>query len=199
MAAIWFFMMISSILISIFTGKANLINNSVLTSPAQAITFCLGLMGNMCLWLGIMRIAEKSGVVEKVSELIKPVIKLVFKDIPEKHKAFKCVTMSLVANMMGIGNAATAFGLKAMQELQRLNKFKDTASDSMCMFIVVNSFMIQLIHTNTIYIRSLVGAKEPTGIMPVVTIATFVTLICGIVITKLYQYLFKKYKVGEVG
>lgn len=189
---IWFSIIVLSIITAALTGKVNLINNSILTSPAEAVMFCFKLMGNMCLWLGVMRIAEKANLIEKVSEFVKPAIKLVFPHIPQDHSAFRSVTMSLVANMMGIGNAATAFGLKAMKELQKLNPLKDTASDSMCMFIVVNSFMIQLIHTNTIFIRNLLGSEDPTNVMPAITFATFLTLISGIVITKFYEKLFRK-------
>ena len=154
--------------------------------------FCFKLMGNMCLWLGIMRIAEKANLIEKISKLVKPAIKFIFPDVPQNHSAFSAVTMSLVANMMGIGNASTAFGLKAMKELQKLNPIKDTASNSMCMFIVANSFMIQLIHTNTIFIRSLMGSENPTSIMPAITTATFLTLICGVLITKFCEKINSK-------
>ena len=184
MNLIWFLIIVLSIITAVFTGKVNLINNSILTCPPEAVMFCFKLMGNMCLWLGIMRIAEKAKLIEKVSKLVKPAIKFIFPDIPQNHSAFSAVTLSLVANMMGIGNAATAFGLKAMKELQKLNPIKDTASNSMCMFIVANSFMIQLIHTNTIFIRSLMGSENPTSVMPAITTATFLTLICGVLITK---------------
>ena len=189
---IWFSIMILSIITAIFTGKINLINNSILTCPSEAVMFCFKLMGNMCLWLGIMRIAEKANLIEKISKLVKPAIKFIFPDVPQNHSAFSAVTMSLVANMMGIGNASTAFGLKAMKELQKLNPIKDTASNSMCMFIVANSFMIQLIHTNTIFIRSLMGSENPTSIMPAITTATFLTLICGVLITKFCEKINSK-------
>ena len=189
---IWFSIMILSIITAIFTGKINLINNSILTCPSEAVMFCFKLMGNMCLWLSIMRIAEKANLIEKISKLVKPAIKFIFPDVPQNHSAFSAVTMSLVANMMGIGNASTAFGLKAMKELQKLNPIKDTASNSMCMFIVANSFMIQLIHTNTIFIRSLMGSENPTSIMPAITTATFLTLICGVLITKFCEKINSK-------
>ncbi len=176
-------------------GNTHLISSSILSSPAEAVMFCLKLMGNMCLWLGIMRIAEKAGLIEKVSRVVNPAVKAIFPEVPQSHPAFKTVTLSLVANMMGIGNAATAFGLKAMKELQKLNPVKDTASNSMCMFIVVNSFMIQLIHTNTIFVRNLLGSKDPTGVMPAITLTTFVTLICGIFITKFFEKVYSKRQV----
>lgn len=189
---IWFAIIVLSIITAAITGKINLINNSILTSPAEAVIFCFKLMGNMCLWLGIMRIAEKAGMIEKIAVVVKPAIKRIFPEIPPDHSAFRSVTMSLVANMMGIGNAATAFGLKAMKELQKLNPVKDTASNSMCMFIVANSFMIQLIHTNTIFIRNLLGSKDPTNVMPAITLATFLTLIAGVIITKIYEKAYSQ-------
>lgn len=189
---IWFSIIVISILTAIITGHTSSISNSILTSPAEAVMFCFKLMGNICLWLGIMRIAEKANLIEKISEFVKPAIKFIFPSIPQEHTAFRSVTLSLVANMMGIGNAATAFGLKAMKELQKLNPVKDTATNSMCMFIVANSFMIQLIHTNTIFIRNLLGSKDPTNVMPAITSATFFTLICGIIITKFFEKVFEK-------
>lgn len=192
MNIIWFLMIVLSILCAISTGKANIINTSILSSPAGAITFSLNIMGNICLWLGIMRIAQKAGLIEKVSRVIKPVIKRIFPEIPTKHGAFNAVTLSLVANLMGIGNAATAFGLKAMGELQKLNSEKDYASNTMCMFIIVNSFMIQLIHTNTLYLRNLAGSVYPALVMPAITISTFLVLIVGIMITRIYEHIWEK-------
>lgn len=187
---IWFTIVVTSILTAIITGKTNSINNSILSSPAEAVMFSFNLMGNICLWLGIMKIAEKSGLIEKVSCFVKPSIKIIFPEIPEKHPSFNSVTMSLVANMMGIGSASTAFGIKAMQELQKINPYKDTASNSMCMFVVVNSFMIQLIHTNTLFIRNLMGSPNPTKVMPAIIVATTLTLISAVIITRLYEKIY---------
>lgn len=192
MNIIWFSIIALSILTAAITGDMNLINSSLLTSPAEAIMFCFKLMGNMCLWLGIMKVAEKANLIEKISAFVKPAVKFIFPNIPQEHSAFHAVTLSLVANMMGIGNAATAFGLKAMKELQKLNPVKDTATNSMSMFIIANSFMIQLLHTNTIFIRNLVGSKDPTNVMPAITLATFLTLIIGIIITKFYEKIYCK-------
>lgn len=192
MNIIWFGIIVSSIIIAIFTGKTGMINSSVLTGPAEAVMFCFKLMGNICLWLGIMKIAEKADLTFKVSKLVKPFIRMIFPGIPEKHPAFDTVTASLVANMMGIGNAATAFGLKAMKELKKLNSSGDAASNEMCMFIIANSFMIQIIHTNTIFIRKMAGSENPTIVMPGITIATFFTLVTGILITKFFEMIYEK-------
>jgi spore maturation protein A len=189
---IWFFIIVLSILTAMLTGNTHLINTSILNSPVEAVAFCFKLMGNMCLWLGIMKIAEKANIIDQISKFFKPIVKRIFPDVPQGHPAFSAISMSLIANMMGIGNAATAFGIKAMKELQKLNAVKDTASNSMCMFIVANSFMIQLIHTNTLFIRSISGSTNPANVMPIITLATFVTLVCGIVITQFYQRLYSK-------
>ena len=134
------------------------------------------------LWCGALKVAEKAGLVERISEMIRPIIGFLFKDIPKKGEALGAIIMNMTSNMLGLGNAATPFGLKAMTELQKLNNKKDTASNSMCRFLVINSAPICIIPSTVISIRASIGSQNPgIVIIPSIfssAIAILVGMIC---------------------
>ena len=134
----------------------------------------------MAIWGGIMRIAEKSGITDKMSRLFRPVAKFLFKGINPSGKAFKAITMNITANMLGLGNAATPLGLEAMHELEQEEKTKDVASRNMIMFTVINTASIQLIPTTIATLRFEHGSKSPLEILPAVIISSIASLIVGI-------------------
>ncbi len=156
-------------------------------SSTKAVEMALGLIGVMSLWLGIMKIAEKEGLIQSLSHVIMPFIRRIFSDIPPNHPSIGAMVMNISANMLGLGNAATPFGIKAMKLLQELNPHKDTATDAMCTFLIVNTGCIQLLPTTIIAIRAAAGSKDPMEIVSGVIITSTLTLVCGIFIAKSFE------------
>lgn len=151
---IWPIFLIVSFIYAIFSGRIIEINNSVFESTKNAVELCLSLLGTMCLWNGIMEIASKTSIIDKLTKLIKPVMKYLFPDIKKEEKVHKEISMNIIANIMGLGNAATPLGIKAMKSLQKENHDKNKLSNSMAILIVLNTASIQIIPTTVIAIRS---------------------------------------------
>jgi len=189
---IWPIFIIISFIYAIFSGNIQKINDSIFSSTNDAISLCISLVGTICLWNGIMKIAKNTGVIYKITHCIKPIIKFLFPNIDEKSDVCNEISMNMVANILGLGNAATPLGLKAMKSLQKNNKQKDTLTDEMIMFIVINTASIQLIPTTVIAIRSSMGSTNPTGIVFQVWIATVCAGIAGIIATKIFIRFNKK-------
>jgi len=164
-------------------------NEGVIKSAKTAVELSIGLIGIMALWLGIMKIAEQAGLVAALGRILKPITRLVFPEIPADHPAIGAMIMNISANMLGLSNAATPFGLKAMEELNKLNPKAGTATDSMCTFLVINTGNLQLIPATTIAIRAAAGSANPAEILGTVIIVTFVTMIVGITSVKLLAKL----------
>ncbi len=137
----------------------------------------------MALWLGIMKIADKSGLTDIIAKLLKPIIIKLFSDVPENHPAILAIIMNISANMLGLGNAATPFGIKAMEYLQELNK-KDSASNAMCRFLVINTSSVQLIPAVMIGIRASLGAQNPADFVIVSVLSTSTALMAGLILNK---------------
>lgn len=187
---IWPIFIIISYIYAIFTGKVNEINNSVFESCESAVKLTITFLGTMCLWSGIMQIAKKTTLVDKLTQFLNPIMKLIFPDIPKESPIHKEISMNIVANILGLGNAATPLGLKAMKSLQKENPKKDTLTNSMAMFIIINTASIQIIPTTVIAIRSSLGSTNPTSIIIPVWVATICAAVAGIVTAKI---LMKKY------
>ncbi|MBI1804558.1 MAG: nucleoside recognition protein [Ignavibacteriae bacterium] len=164
-------------------------NDGIIKYAKTAVELAIGLIGIMALWLGIMKIAEQSGLVAKLASLLKPVTTRLFPDVPADHPAMGAMIMNISANMLGLTNAATPFGLKAMEELNKLNPKAGTATDAMCTFLVINTSNVQLIPATVIAIRAAAGSANPTEILGTVIVATFVTLVVGITTAKLLSRL----------
>ncbi|MCG8401190.1 MAG: nucleoside recognition protein, partial [Firmicutes bacterium] len=158
---IWFGLLAVGIVVGIINGRIEAVTQAAIDSAGKAVELGIGLLGVMCLWTGLMGIAEKSGLVKRISRFLRPVLEFLFPHIPKKHPAMGAVVMNLVANLLGLGNAATPLGLKAMNELQKLNPGKDTATNAMCMFLVLNTSAIQLIPATIIAVRSAAGSQNP--------------------------------------
>ncbi len=153
----------------------------------------IGLTGILALWMGIMKIGEKGGVIDKLSKLLSPVMRILFPEIPKGHPAFGSMMMNFSANMIGLDNAATPLGLKAMDQLQELNPKKDTASNAQIMFLVMNTSGLTLIPVSIIALRVSAGSANPLGIFIPILIATFVSTLFGVIITAIIQKLNLKY------
>ena len=180
----------SGLIVSLIDGSGEKITKAITDSTSSTVTFVISLVGIMCLWCGIMKIAEESGLTNKISKILKPILKILFKE-KNNEKVMGPVVMNLTANILGLGNAATPMGIKAMKTMQKENKNKDTLSNSMMMFIVLNTASLQLIPTNVIAIRSSLNSSNPTSIIIPVWIATVIAGIIGIICTK---FLIKKVK-----
>ena len=175
--------------------------NSTFDSSKTAFEISLGLTGVLSLWLGIMKIGEKGGVIAVLSRILSPVFTKLFPDIPKGHPVTGSIFMNIAANMLGLDNAATPLGLKAMEQLQTLNPKKDTATNPMIMFLVLNTSGLTLIPVSILVYRAQLGAAQPTDIFIPILLATFFSTLAGIVITSLYQRinLLNKVMVGVLG
>ncbi|WP_298641623.1 nucleoside recognition domain-containing protein [uncultured Prevotella sp.] len=161
--------------------------NSTFDSSKTAFEISLGLTGVLSLWLGIMKIGEKGGMVNALARLLSPVFSKLFPDIPKGHPVTGSIFMNIAANMLGLDNAATPLGLKAMEQLQQLNPKKDTATNPMIMFLVLNTSGLTLIPVSIMVYRAQMGAAQPTDIFIPILLATFFSTISGIIVTSLYQ------------
>ncbi len=163
------------------------IMNSTFSSAASAFEISLGLTGVLSLWLGIMRIGEKGGVVNVVARWLAPVFSKIFPDIPKGHPVTGTIFMNFAANMLGLDNAATPMGLKAMEQLQELNTEKDTATNPMIMFLVLNTSGLTLVPISVMVYRAQLGAAQPTDVFVPILLATFFSTVVGLIVTCLYQ------------
>ena len=174
----------------IFMGDTEVfpaIMNSTFDTSKTAFEISLGLTGVLSLWLGIMKIGEKGGVVNVVARVLSPVFTRLFPDIPKGHPVTGSIFMNVAANMLGLDNAATPLGLKAMEQLQELNPKKDTATNPMIMFLVLNTSGLTLIPVSIMVYRAQMGAAQPTDIFVPILLATFFSTLAGIIVTSLYQ------------
>ena len=181
---VWPIFIIISFSFAIFSGNLENLNNSIFESTKEAVNLSISLLGTLCLWSGIMEIASKTTLTEKLTKLLKPILKFLFPNL-KNPKIHKEISMNMIANILGLGNAATPLGLKAMDSMQKENKKKDTLSDSMMMFIVVNTASIQIIPTTVIAIRNSLGSTSPTSIIFSTWVATIIAAIFGIFVAKI--------------
>lgn len=192
---VWPIFIIISFTYAIFSGNLQNLNNSIFNSTADAIELTLSLLGTMCLWSGVMKIASKTTLINKLTKLVKPFINFLFPELRKNEKIKKEISMNMIANILGLGNAATPLGLKAMKSMQEENSKKDTLSNSMMVFILINTASIQLIPTTVIAIRNSLGSNNPTGIVFPVWIATICAAVAGIIAVKLIIKYSKREKI----
>ncbi|HHW27905.1 MAG TPA: nucleoside recognition protein [Firmicutes bacterium] len=186
---IWAAMLIIGFIAGAASGNLEAVTKAAIDNAASAVELSLGLIGVMSLWLGLMKIAEESGIVEKLAKALRPVTVRLFPDVPAEHPAMGAMIMNLAANVLGLGDAATPLGLKAMQELQKLNRIKDTATDAMCMFLAINTSSVTLISATTVAVLAAAGSANPTEIIGPTIIATTVSTTVGIIAAKLLSKL----------
>lgn len=187
---IWFIMIFLGILVGIITGNGEVISNAIIKGADSSVSIIIGLVGVMCFWCGVMKVAEKSGFTNKLANLLKPILKVIFKDAAKDEKALGAIVMNITANMMGLGNAATPFGIKAMQEMDRLNKDKGVASNDMSLFLVLNAACIQLVPSTVISIRAACESKNPGIILVPAILASTFAAIAGVTFCKILQRYF---------
>ncbi|HHV28373.1 nucleoside recognition domain-containing protein [Acetivibrio mesophilus] len=188
---IWFAMLIIGFVVGIMNGRVSEVTQAVVDSSKSAVEISIGLLGVMCLWTGLMEVAEKSGIIRGIAKAVRPVMKFLFPGIPKEHPAGGAIVMNLVANFLGLGNAATPLGIKAINELQKLNPNKDTATNEMSMFLVLNTACIQFIPATIIALRSAAGSKNPTEIIGTIWVASISACMAGIIAAKILSSFFK--------
>jgi spore maturation protein A len=182
---IWLVLLVGSVVVAVFTGHLKEVVAAVTESAETAFKLALGFTGIMALWLGIMKIAEESGLVGLFTRAITPAMRYLFPDIPRGHPAIGSMAMNMVANMLGMNNAATPLGIRAMRDLDALNAQKGRATDSMCMFLAINTSSLQLVPAGAIALLAAGGASDPTVIVFPALVATIVSTATGILAAKL--------------
>lgn len=184
---IWAFMIIIAVITGLITGKISLVASAVIEGASDGVTLVLGMLGVMCFWTGIMEIAEKSGVIRFISRILRPVTKILFKNLNKNEPAMGAIVMNMAANLLGMGNAATPLGLRAMQLLDERNGGRKRASREMCMFVLVNTASIQLIPTTVILLRQNMGSASPGEIIFPVWLVSAAALFVGVISTRLFR------------
>jgi len=183
--SVWIVLILAGLLMGLINGELEAVTQSAIDSAKYAVELCLGLIGIYALWLGLMKVAEESGLVKAISKRMSGIMKFLFPEVPRRHPAMGAMTMNIIANMLGLGNAATPLGIKAMHELQSLNRNKDTATHAMCMFLIINASSVQLIPTTVVALRSAAGSKNPTEIIGTALMATSISTLAGIIAAKI--------------
>lgn len=182
---IWGSFIVIGVVTCLITSKVDILNNEILECTKSSLDMILKIFPVMALWLGIMKIASVSGLLDKFSRMLKPILKSLFPEIPENHESYEYISSNIIANMFGLGNAATPFGLKAMKSLQELNNKKDTATRSMITFLVLNTSGITLIPTTIISLRMMYGSSDPTSIVFACILSTFISTFLGLIIDRI--------------
>ena len=181
---------IIGIIYSLLTGNTD-ISSEMLNASHTGIELILSILPVICLWLGIMNIAKKSGLLNKLAEFITPILKIIFPEIPKNSECFSYIGTNIIMNMLGLGNAATPFGLKAIKEMQELNENKDTASRSMITFLVMNTASVTIMPTTIISLRMLYGSISPESIIPYIIITSSLSCLIGLIIDRLFYMVMK--------
>ena len=190
---IWFGMMFISVIVGILTGNIDAVTQAAIDMAKTAVEIAIGLIGIMALWLGTMKIAEESGLIRIIARAIRPITIRLFPDVPEDHPAIGSIILNMAANLLGLGNAATPLGLKAMEELQDLNPEKETATNAMCTFLAINTSSIQLILPATVV--ALMGAAA-NQIFITTILATGLSTIAAIIAVRFLEKL-KRFEVSN--
>ncbi|HHT0594642.1 TPA: nucleoside recognition domain-containing protein [Legionella anisa] len=193
---IWLGMILISVIVGMIEGRIDEVARAVTESAKLGFEIALGLAGIMTLWLGIMSIANESGLVNLLGKLLKPILRRLFPDIPTEHPAMGAIIMNLAANMLGLANAATPFGLQAMKELQALNQHTKIATNSMCTFLAINTSSVQLIPATAIAYLAANGSINPSSIIVSSLIATIISTLVAIISVKQLEKL-PMFRVGR--
>lgn len=184
---IWPGMIIVSIIVSFFTGNTEEVSSAALSGAADGVRLSVELCGAMCFWSGLMEAAERGGITKIIARALSPVIRFLFPGIKRGSRAEHAVSMSMTANLLGMGNASTPLGLAAMRSLQKENRPQGVAGDDMCMFVIINTASFQLIPSTLIALRAVCGSAHPAEIITPVWITSFISLSLGVLSAKLFS------------
>ncbi len=189
---IFVFLILISIITAIYTGKIEEVTNELLNATQRAVQVSIGLIGIMAFWLGIAKIAQKSGLINLISKLISPILKLIFNELPKNSPAFSNIALNITANALGLSNAATPFGIKAMKDIKKEENKNDVATNSMCIFLAMNTAGFQIVPATVLAILIAAGAKNPTEIILPTFIVTLSSFIFAIVIAKILAKIWRE-------
>jgi len=184
---IWFGLMAVALVVAAIKGTAEAVTRGAVESATGAVQIALGLVGIMTLWLGMMRVAEASGLVALVGRALRPVLRWLFPEVPPEHPAAGAIVLALAANMLGLNNAATPLGIKAMEELQDLNPDKDTATNAMVTLMAITTAGVQFIPASMIGVLAAAGSTNPTAIIAPTIVATFIGTVAAVIAARLLQ------------
>ncbi|MDR1629468.1 MAG: spore maturation protein A [Oscillospiraceae bacterium] len=196
---IWIALIVFSFISAIFTNNMQALSSSVISAGMDAVNLCVKLLGMLCLWNGLMNVAEKSGLTAKVGRLLSPILKLIFRDSKNNPAIINAISMNVTANLLGLGNAATPLGIEAMRRMQQENGHKDTASNDMVKFVVLNTAALHLVPTTVAVIRQSHNASNPMDIMPASWVTSAVALLVGITLAQLLQSQSNRKQSGVKG
>ena len=183
---LWCFLFLIGSAYLIINGKFELLSMQVLTSGKTALDLIVQIFPLMSLWLGLMNVAKNSGLLYKISKFIEPILVKIFPDIPKGHEAFGFISFNIIANVFGLGNAATPFGIKAMESMQKLNANKDIASNSMITFLVINTCGLTLVPTTIISLRMLYNSSDPFVVILPCIVVSFLSVMFGLIVNRLW-------------
>ncbi len=184
---IWGAMIVISLVVSLFTGRIEQTAAAAATGAAAAIENCISLLGIMCLWTGIAKIGERAGIVDVFSKILRPITRIMFPKLEQDSPAHSAIVMNIVANLLGMGNAATPLGIKAIKELDKINRKKHIATNEMCMFVVINTASIQLLPVTLISLRQSFGSQNPGEVIVPVWIVSICAIFVGVGVAKLLE------------
>lgn len=189
---IWGGMIIFSFIAAAFSGNMQELSDSIISGGQDAVSLVVKLIGMMCLWGGIMKIAEKGELTKIICRLLGPFFSLIYKDVDKKSKTAEAMSMNITANLLGLGNAATPLGLEAMRRMQQANPDKSTATDDMVVFVVMNSAAMRLIPTTVATLRTQFGSESPMEIVPATWVSTLLSLTAGILTAKIISKISRR-------
>lgn len=184
---LWIAMILLAIIVAGFNNRIDIITTSIFESAENAVSVAILLISVMTFWLGIMKIVEKSGLVDAIKTILRPLASFLFPRIPHKHPAMNAILMNMSANLLGMGNAATPFGIKAMEEMQKLNNFSKRPSDEMCTFLAINTSSLTILPSTIIALRVANGSTNPTEIVATTIIAT----LCSVTVALFFDRLLR--------
>ena len=183
-------MLLAGIIVAAFTGKIGEAGTAAIDSSKEAVTLCIAMLGVMSMWTGIMYVAKKAGLIDALTRALRPALRFLFPGVPEGHQANEYIASNIIANMLGLGWAATPYGLKAMEEMKELNHGSHIASADMCTFLIINISSLQLIPVNIIAYRSEYGSISPTSIIGMGLVATLVSTAVGVIFSVVARRIF---------
>ena len=188
---LWVFMIVIGIVYGTLTGKIADVSITTINSAKEAVTLCITMLGIMSLWMGLMEVAKEIGLMDKLTKALKPLLRILFPDIPRDHIVNEYIASNMIANVLGLGWAATPVGLKAMKEFSKLNQMSEKASPDMCTFLIINISSLQLIPVNIIAYRSQYGSMNPTEILGAGLVATLISTLVGAAFSIIARKLVK--------
>jgi len=190
MSVVWVLLLVASVAVAAVKGRVGALPGAIADSASAAVTLSFGLVGVLTLWLGLMKVAEQAGLVQALGRVARPVLRRLFPEVPADSPALGAMVMNIAANMLGLGNAATPFGVKAMEELERVNPHPGTATDAQALFCALNTASLQIVPASVIALRAAAGARQPADVLGATLVASACATVTAIVAATLLRKLY---------